>query len=295
MKYFHGETKKNRFFEGWYIKHQAEGNIIAFIPSIHINEKGQKSASLQVITNTASYSKDFPATAFSAAKGRFYCKLGDTIFSQKGISINTEFEGLTIRGKLFYDNFLPLESSIMGPFQYIPFLKCNHGILSLSHKLKGYLLLNEKKLDFTNGTGYIETDWGSSFPDSYLWTQCNWYDKGDCCIMLSIAHIPFPFKSFTGCICSIYYAGKEYRLATYLGVRILTYTKQKVVLVQGTNKLEIKVLEQNPFPLKAPVNGSLKRSIQESAFGTVKYRFSNNNQEIFTKISSNASFEYVGS
>lgn len=51
--------------------------------------------------------------------------------------------------------------------------------------------------------------------------------------MLSIAHIPFLGGAFTGCICALMFAGREYRLATYRGMRILTLTDNTVRLRQG--------------------------------------------------------------
>ena len=51
MRNFHGEHKKKSYFEGWYFKHQGSGRTVAFIPAFHIDEKGERSASLQVITD----------------------------------------------------------------------------------------------------------------------------------------------------------------------------------------------------------------------------------------------------
>ena len=73
---------------------------------------------------------------------------------------------------------------------------------------------------FSNGSGYIETDRGHSFPRKYLWTQCLWDGPKCGSLMLAIATIPLPVGGFTGCICSIFYGVREYRLATYRGVKI---------------------------------------------------------------------------
>ena len=49
--YFYGERKKKCYFEGWYFKHENGSQTICFIPSFHINPRGEKSAMLQVIAN----------------------------------------------------------------------------------------------------------------------------------------------------------------------------------------------------------------------------------------------------
>ena len=57
---------------------------------------------------------------------------------------------------------------------FLPGMECSHGVISMTHALEGALSINGRTLDFTGGTGYIETDRGRSFPHAYLWAQCAW-------------------------------------------------------------------------------------------------------------------------
>lgn len=50
----------------------------------------------------------------------------------------------------------------MGPFSYIPFMECNHSILSMKSSANGLININDKEIKFNNGIGYIEKDWGYS-------------------------------------------------------------------------------------------------------------------------------------
>ena len=54
----------------------------------------------------------------------------------------------------------------MGWYGYLPTMECFHGILSIDHKLKGALSIDDKKISFNNGRGYIEKDWGRNFPQN---------------------------------------------------------------------------------------------------------------------------------
>ncbi|MEZ4893124.1 MAG: tocopherol cyclase family protein [Saprospiraceae bacterium] len=36
-----------------------------------------------------------------------------------------------------------------------------------------FLTINGEELDFTGGKGYMEKDWGRSFPSAYFWMQTN--------------------------------------------------------------------------------------------------------------------------
>ncbi len=299
MNNFSGFQKKNSYFEGWYLKHQSKDLSIALIPAFHIDEKGNKTASIQVITNSGSYHFPFTKKHFFASKKHFYVKIDNNVFSDKGISINLKNEMIEISGTIRYSPFTQLQTDIMGPFHYIPFMQCNHGILSMLHRLSGSFIINGDVYDFSNGVGYIEKDYGSSFPEYYTWTHCgDWTGKQDCSLTAAAAHIPFGLLTFTGCICAIWHHGREYRLATYLGARIVKNTPYELMIKQGRYKLRIIRLDTNKINkndrnLYAPEKGSMHRIIKENIACRVRYRFTKSQKVVFDFTSSQASFESV--
>lgn len=281
MKYFHGERKETKYFEGWYLKHQKDDQIISFIPAMHIDEKGEKSASLQVITASKSYVIEYPAETFWAEKKRFVCHIGRNVFSENGCTIDIRTKELSVKGSLQYGQFVSPKSNVMGPFKIVPKMQCNHGVLSLTHPIRGMLKVNKETINFTGGTGYIEKDWGTSFPTSYSWTQCSWKDKGPACLMLSVATIPILRWSFRGCIATIYYRGEEYRIATYLGAKIKRNADGVIAIRQGQYRLHVKLENQGKCPLRAPTKGAMKRVIKESLACNVRYRFYKGKELVF--------------
>ena len=52
MSSFHGNNKQQAFFEGWYLKHQNDKQTLALIIAFHIDDEGEKTASIQVVTDT---------------------------------------------------------------------------------------------------------------------------------------------------------------------------------------------------------------------------------------------------
>lgn len=294
MKQFHGKHKKRSFFEGWYLKHQNDRTSICFIPAFHVSSGGEKSLSIQVITPEYSGSISYPAEQFLINDEYFSIQIEKNHFSDTGIAVDIQLEDFYVRGSLTYGPLTRLESDIMGPFSHIPFLQCNHGVLSMSHTLHGQLDINGTKVDFSGGTGYIEKDWGTSFPQSYLWTQGCFSspDGRPCSVMLSVAHIPLPVFHFTGCICAIWYEGREYRLATYQGVHIRRYTETEVIIEQKQYCLHVKLLSTAARPLQAPSNGDMSRVIHESASCSVRYLFTANEEILFDVTLDHASFEY---
>ena len=284
---------KTVYFEGWYFKHQINENIISFIPGTNIDIEGKKTAFIQVITDTASYNINYPYNTFKAVKCPLSIKVGDSRFTDKGAYIDIKDKDLTCKGNIEYGKLTPIKYNIMGPFSFIPFMECNHGIISLFHTLFGNLSINSKAIDFKNGIGYIENDYGSSFPKSYLWIQCNNFIGEKCSVTASIANIPFIGFEFKGCICIVLYKETEYRLATYNGVKIIRSDKTGIILKQGKLKLVIDISQNNGYKLLAPQKGSMSRTIHESIACKANFKFYINDILLFNHASDYASFEYM--
>jgi hypothetical protein len=259
------------YFCGYYFKHQIGNQTISFIPGYSNDD-----IFIQVITNNASYR--IPYTE-------------NNTFSENGIKIDINECNLTVKGNIKYGKLCPVSYDIMGPFKYFP-MECRHGIISMYHKLYGYISINNKHIDFTGGTGYIEKDCGCSFPKSYLWAQCNDFHPR-ASVMAAVSDIPFYGMSFEGCICVIWYNGIEYRLATYLGVKILVKSKDQLILNQGNLLLQIDICSQNSHVLYAPEKGLMTRIIHESSSCKARFRFHIKNRLVFDMKSDNCSFEYV--
>jgi hypothetical protein len=273
--------QKNSYFEGWYFKNQIGNDSISFIPSLNIDEEGNKSAALQVIMPQGAYQLFFPVEEFSISKRRLSICIGDNVFNQKGIRMNLHSERLTITGTLQFSQFTPLAYDIMGPFRYIPLLQCHHSIFSLSHRVEGSLLVNGVRMDFKQGLGYVEGDRGTCFPRRYLWSQCSFIENGDNTVMVSVADVALGNYSFPGCLGVILYHNRQYRFASYLGARIRKYNRRELWVRQGCYELRLKLMKEEEHCLLAPVKGKMTRTVYESVTARVRYRFRKRGAIIF--------------
>lgn len=294
IKYYHGAKRQGPYFEGWYLKYQTrDGNALALIPALHIDSAGRRTASLQVIAGNGTWWLEYPEMEFCASERQFQIRIGKNNFDGGGARLCVEREGLSLHGTLRHGPFAPLKSDIMGPFRFFSGMECSHGVLSMGHRLEGTLALNGGTLDFSGGIGYVESDWGCSFPSAYLWTQCAWREPQHGSVMLSIATIPLAMGSFTGCICAVLVHGREYRLATYRGARVKHWSSSGAVICQGKYRLAVDVLEEQGRPLRAPVEGAMDRIIHESLCAKLRYRFWAGEALLFDRIDPWASFEYA--
>lgn len=272
------------FFEGWYFKHQNAHQTVAIIPGISAS-----GAFVQIITDTASYNVDFPKEQFSKTK---QVRIGNCVFDTRGIKLDIKTPDLTIHGKVSYHELTPLNSDIMGPFRFFP-LQCRHGIISMHHKLSGFIEINGEVFNFTKGIGYIEKDSGYSFPKSYAWVHSNYFAK-KCSITAAIADIIFCGFHFQGVIAAIYHGEREYRMATYNGAKALTCTKQNIIIANNALRLEICLPKRKGLILHSPINGKMNGIVKETPACNACFKFFEGDSLVFDMISPKTSCEFVG-
>lgn len=274
----------SNFFKGWYHKLQNGQATLALIPSY-----AKDGAFIQVITDDQSYNVPYPLTQLRERKNGV--SIGTSYFSPQGCQLALETTSLRIDGNLQYQNLTPLKYDIMGFFKYLP-MECRHGIISMRHQLQGQLELNGQVYNFDGGAGYLEMDSGRSFPRHYSWLQCNDFREPHS-IMVSIAHIPLGPIFFRGCICVVHYRGREYRLATYKGVKIDCCEEGKIRLTQGQYRLAIDIPHYQGRTLYAPQNGVMIRNVHECTACRAHFRFYQRGTLLFEETSDRASYEYV--
>ncbi|MFL2105130.1 tocopherol cyclase family protein [Desemzia sp. FAM 23991] len=279
---FQGNLDKKHYFEGWYFKQvtKDENELISFIPGISLNDN-DKHCFVQYISVTKDKENHpliktdyfrYPLDQFISRDKPFQVQIGPNTFSEDKVSVLLKKEGLTIKGSFRLAHLYPIKKStlnptIMGPFSYVPFMECYHGVISMKHHLSGYVKINHRLIDFTEGTGYIEKDWGTSFPKQYLWLQSNTFTNTETSLFFSVADIPFMKAVFEGFICNLLVHQREYRFATYnrskMSIEQLTSQKIKIVLENTHARLTISAQPSQFGELIAPKKGSMSLPIKE--------------------------------
>lgn len=274
------------FFYGWYLKCQSDTHTLAVIPAVH-GTRDKYTCSVHVITDSDAWTVPFAGDTFRRTGRNIF--IGENRFCEKGIRLKIDTPQITIRGKLYFGQMLPLKYDIMGPFALVPFMECRHRVWSMRHTVMGNVSVNEQTYSFQDDWGYWEGDMGRSFPKEYMWTQCFFKDGA---LMLSVADIPISGIHFTGIIGVILWRGKEYRIATYLGARVVEKQNKMIRVVQGSMELNVRLLEASGQPLKAPTQGNMVRTIHESACCRASYQFRKKSCTLFNFETDRASFEF---
>lgn len=304
---FQGSLQKKNYFEGWFYKMQSldNKNIMAVIIGIATgNHQSDSHAFIQVNYKGTSEFFTFDINEFDYSDNSLLVKLCGNIFTDKYIELNLVGEKITLKGKLQFENIVPypknfLHPGIMGGFSYLRFMECYHAIVNVRHNIQGSLLINGNEVDFSSGSGYIEKDWGTSFPKRYLWLQCGNFAHTDASIMLAVADIPFLGTQFMGIIGFLYIDGVHHNIATYNGASIKHIEKIGDELFLTIKNLsyvfEIKTtISGEGSHLKAPIKGNMNREIKEMLMGDISVLVTKNNKKIFEGTSKTASVEICG-
>jgi tocopherol cyclase len=273
---FQGNLKNYRYFEGWYFKHVSgdQQNTLSFIPGVSLN-RNDPHAFIQIIDGIKGVTEyvRYPLSEFEFDNNTVTLRVGKSTFSENSISLNIENERISVNGVIQYHNCVKYPKSfiypgIMGWYSFVPFMECKHGIISVDHSLTGILRINGTLLNFDNGKGYIEKDWGTSFPEAWIWMQSNNFLTADTSFSFSIAKIPWMGKFFIGFISFLYYNNKFFLFSTYNKsvVTKINHLKDTIDFEVSNRNVILKVsTRKSTFgELRAPVSGDMSRRIKES-------------------------------
>jgi hypothetical protein len=313
---FQGVGKTRSYFEGWYFKQTLSDKkglsqrSIAIIPGISWDAQGSGHAFIQTIDSldgSSTYVR-FPIEAFSFQDEPFCVRIGPNSFSLQGVHLDLQDESISIIADLSFQNLTPIRP-IMGPYTFVPFMECNHGIVSMYHEVRGSITLIRKDQDgellsFAPGIGYIEKDWGRSMPSSWVWISAITFTSstGPVSFFFSLANIPWLGKHFNGFISVLHVDEREYRFATYRHghIDLLEYQGGilRILFSDRRYKVEILVRQTDAGELLAPVQGTMDRRIGECNNAWVrvvvkaKHRLSD--APLFDGIATGSGLELVG-
>jgi tocopherol cyclase len=306
---YHGYRKQPPYFEGWYYKliSADEQTRYAVIPGVFRGlDRQDDHAFVQVLdgmTGDATYHQ-YPFEAFWASEEQFDIRVGPNRFTQHGLTLDIDSEGLRLAGSLEFRDGVSwpvslISPGVMGWYAWIPFMECYHGILSFDHLIYGTLEVNGQPVDLSGGRGYMEKDWGQAFPSGYVWQQTNHFDTPATCLTASIAMIPWLGNTFRGFLVGFYHHRKLYRLTTYTGaiVERLDITDDHVFWTVRDRHYRLEMTSERVAGglLKAPIRTEMHKRVDETLQATVDVRFSTlDGRTIFAGRGRNAGLEVHG-
>jgi len=277
---YQGRNQRGEYFEGWYFKQSDSraSTTLAVIPGISLGQ--DRHCFVQAINGSTgeSWYERFDLEDFKAENHPFCVQIGLNRFSLS--EIHLELEKPQIFGDLRYGETLaypwrPWAPGIMGPYSFVPSMECYHGVVSLDHQVNGTIHIAGYPLQFQNARGYIEKDWGRSFPESWIWIQGSIFEMPNSSLMFSVARVPWRGKFFTGFLGYLLMEKRIYRFNTYGGSKLFldhfSEKELKLRVKKGSLQLTLDIHQHNTGSLKAPDKGKMERLIKESVDSRIDY------------------------
>ena len=195
---------RGSFFEGWYVKLVSadRSTRLALIPGVFLSDDGAiAEAFVQVldgVTGATAYHR-FDLADFAATTRGLDVRVGANRFTADGVRV--DLPGL--RADVRFGPFAPWPVSVrepgaMGWYAWVPTMECYHGVVSLDHALAGWVETDQGRADLLGGRGYLEKDWGTAFPQGYVWMQSNHFETSGVSLVASTALIPWRRSAFRG-------------------------------------------------------------------------------------------------
>ncbi len=283
---YHGNNKRSNFFEGWYFKlvDKNRTKVLALIPGIYHGKSQENSHSfIQILQGyKANYNyKRFAKDEFASKSNKeFSISIANNRFSLKEISLNIKDDAHNITGCISFKNIVKWPDSIINPgsmgyYNFIPFMQCYSQVSVMDMDLQGSLYINGEEIDFNGGKGYVEKNWGSDFPYSWIWVQCNTFENRKASISCSIGHIPFWVTSFRGFLIGLYIEDKFYKFTT-INKSTLTIVQNATDVIITTENRKYKLIIETKTDKKdfmlcmGPREDKMIPLVEENLKGAVK-------------------------
>jgi len=300
---YQGHGRQKDYFEGWYYKivHQSGDHAVALIPGVSIKSATDRHAFIQLMDGTGgkSHYYRFPFEDFVADKDKLHVRIGDNIFSEEKVVANLPDIKVDLKisrqTPLFTSTFNP---GIMGWFSFTPLMECYHGVVSMHHQLDGKIAHDGRDWDYNRGTGYIEKDWGISFPKCWFWTHSNTFDHEEkVSVMASVAHIPWMGSYFIGFIVALQIGDRQMRFATYNGSRWQARLDDDALHLKfkkGKKELRLRCQKGPSAELISPISGEMTGKVNESLQAIINLEYLENGESKLTTTGHSAGLEIAG-
>ena len=296
-------TSKNRF-ENWYFKlvDAKRENILGILVGISITHQGEE-VFIQVIGTGLSENVCVSYPLESVESKETEIQIGDNSLGLDQITLNIQTESFKLRGEITFTHHKRLQQSLwipglMGPYKYLPFLESYHEVVSLQHTLMGSLWLNEKHITFNEGKGYIEKDWGKSFPNIWLWAQCNHFKRQEVALMIGIARLPIFFNYYTSFAIPIYYKDQIEIFSNYNGGHISKLYRYKgyvhLIVTQKNKILDIKIYGSDEVSCITSRSSHMIRDVYACDTAKIEFSIMENNRMLFEEVGNLCELEMGG-
>lgn len=275
---YHGREAQLPFFEGWYLKSVSSdlSEALVIIVGVIRSAKAELThAFLQIFDGRRGDYRylEFPVDSFWASASKMEVRLPGVEFNAEHIKVDIDRAECRVHGKITFGNLKPWPVTLtspgaMGWYAWMPFMECYHGVVGMDHSLAGAITMDDRRYNFDGGRGYLEKDWGRSFPSSWIWYQSNHFGRPGISLVGSIARIPWIGRDFPGHLVGFLLDDRFFKFAVYTGSRTkkLEVSDDHIEWIVRDRKHEliVRARQGKTVPLRAPSLDGMTREVKEA-------------------------------
>jgi len=262
-----GNLNKINYFEGWFQKVYSPQLNTTFIViyGFATGDERKEIGFIQLcVPNQKIILLTFDKNEVVCHKKKHHVRFGNHVLSEKEIKIQTD--EILIDLVISHKQERNKVKNSMGNFYLVPNLPCYHAIVNDNQLINGTIQFQNEHYHLMNASGYLEKNWGKSFPEKYIWLHA--FDPGNFenQLLFSKADIRWSGNTFTKHLGFIRINGEYFDLRKLKNCKITISkpdpTNQLIVIRSTTLDIELNVNFNKKVVFKGPENGQLNRPIE---------------------------------
>lgn len=261
-----GDFDRDKYFEGWFqkiysVEHQSSFVIIYGYATRNANDSfGFIQLRIPEHQPLLMY---FPKEEVICDPVQHHVRIGEHLLTTEDISINTDEIGINL--KLIDNQPIRTFKNSMGYSYVIPNLPCYHAVLNKSHLVSGEVRNRNASYSFDSEMGYLEKNWGTSFPENYVWLHALDPKDPGVSLLFSQAEIKWLGRTFVKHVGHFQYEGNTIDLRqlwnSVISIVRLSSEKHLIRILSKSIQIEISINLAHHVLFKGPNDGNLTRDI----------------------------------
>lgn len=190
-----GNFSKSNYFEGWFQKIYSQEHNVSFIIiyGFATANSTEEMGFIQLyFPNQEVIRLNFHKDDLYLNRKKHIVKFGSQLISRERIYISTDTFQIDLT--ISTDKHSTFKQKTMGNFYLIRGLPCYHCVIQNNSNVSGEIAINQMHYKLTNANGYLEKNWGTSFPDNYIWLHAIELNNPDNQLLFSQADIIYRNK-----------------------------------------------------------------------------------------------------
>lgn len=278
-----GGFDRKKYFEGWFHKiYSAKYKAsIILIYGYTTGNSAKKFGFIQVhIPNQKVLIMYFDKNEVFCDPNQHIVRMGEHILTTNKIDIKTQ--EIDIQLHLTDNQSIHTFKNSMGYSYVIPNLPCYHAILNKSHFVSGEINTKNTSFVMNQDMGYLEKNWGTSFPENYIWLHAVDPNNVEVNLLFSQAEIKWMGSTFLRHLGYLNFENECIDLRqlknSVVSCSFVSSKKQLIHISSKLIELEISIILGQQVLFKGPEDGALQRDIIHYTDAIIEVKLKRNSE-----------------